>query len=171
MRKRKIQISVAVRKIRAHKPTSPGDFTKIGLKLRWLKSGVFRETCRIVNCNLVVKFPLGFPTSKRKRLVSRYFEGKRHTRMEVDRLKRLAKFPFMREYLPKVHYYDQGTGTLVMSYHPPFTDREEQIDAMGEFVETLILKSTGVRCSDLHSDNVHQKAENQKRVVLIDLGY
>ena len=171
MRKRKIQISVAIKKIRAHKPTRPGDFSKIGLKLRWLKSGVFRETCRIVNCNLVVKFPLGFPTSKSKRLVSRYFEGKRHTKMEVARIKRLMKIPFMRDYLPKVHYHDPATGTLVMSYHPPFADQEEQIDSMGRFIQILILKATGVRCSDLHSDNVHQKAENHKQVVIIDLGY
>lgn len=168
MRKRKIQISVAIKKIRAHNPTCPGDFSKIGLKLRWLKSGVFRETCRIVNCNLVVKFPL---PSKSKRTVSRYNEGKRHTKTEIARIKRLMAFPFMREYLPKVHYHDPATGTLVMSYHPPFADKEDQIDSMGRFIQLLLLKATGVRCSDLHSDNVHQKAENHKQVVIIDLGY
>jgi hypothetical protein len=167
MRKRKIQISVAIKKIRAHKPTSPSDFNKIGLKLRWLKSGVFRETCRIVNCNLVVKFPL----PKSKRTVSRYNAGKRHTKMEVARIKRLMKVPFMREYLPKVHYHDPATGTLVMSYHPPFVDKEEQVDAMGDFIQTLILKSTGVRCSDLHSDNAHKKNDTTRQVVIIDLGY
>jgi hypothetical protein len=168
--KRKIPIAAALRKIRAHKPSSPAAFRKIGLPVRWLKSGVFRETCRIINCDLVVKFPLGDPDGD-GRSSRKYARGRQHTRTEIARIKRLLKFKFMEPYIPKVHYHDPKSGTLVMSYHPPFSDREEQIDSMGRFIQMLIERGTGVRCSDLHSDNVHKKSRNHKRVVIIDLGY
>lgn len=59
----------------------------------------------------------------------------------------------------------------MMSFHPPFADHEEQVDALGLLVQRLILLGTGVRCTDLHSENIHQKRPHQKKVVIIDLGY
>lgn len=161
--KRKIPVSVAIRKIRTHKPTSPKAFKAIGLTLRWIESGVFRETCRIINCDLVVKFPL----IEKKTAV----EGRRHTRTEIARIGRLAKHRWMRPYLPTIYWHDKQSGTLVMSYHPPFTDHEDQVDALGKFVQLLLRKSTGVRSTDLHSENIHKKRENWNIVTLIDLGY
>jgi hypothetical protein len=165
MTTRKISISVALRKIRAHKPTSPAEFKKIGLPLRWLKSGVFRESLRVINCDLVVKFPLAVGRS-------RYTgEGKRHTRTEISRWRRLRRYRFMHRYLPTIYYHDKASGTLVMSYHPKFADFEKQVDALGEFIQKLILQATGVRTTDLHGDNVHERAPKAKRAVIIDLGY
>lgn len=126
---------------------------------------MFRETCRIINCNLVVKFPLAVGRSKYTG------EGKRHTKQEMLRLARLKKFRFMHQFLPKVYYHDPKSGTLVMSYHPPFGNREDQTDAMGHMVQVLIQRATGVRTTDMHSENIHQKQPRRKRAVVIDLGY
>ena len=157
IKRRKIAVPVALRKIRTTKPTTPKEFRNIGLELRFLKSGLFRETYRVKNCDLVVKMPL-------------VNEKRHHTDSEIRRIKRLSRYRFMRPYLPTVFYHDTVSGTMVMSYHPPFEDHEQQVDALGKLIQTLIYKSTGVCCSDLHSENTHQKKPD-KGVVIIDLGY
>lgn len=146
------------------RPKNPQEFRKIGLPLRWIKSGVFRETLRIINCDLVVKFPLAIGRS-------RYTgEGKRHTITEISRWERLRKFRFMHPYLPMIHYHDRESGALVMSYHPKFENPLYQIDAMGRLIQMLIRRTTRVRTTDLHADNIHRRAKNHN-VVMIDLGY
>lgn len=134
----------------------------IGFTLRRLGEGVFREAFKIANCDLIIKFPLT--------------EGQigddcvRHTRTEVKRLRRLMRHGVMRKFLPKIHYFDSRNGVVVMQYYPAFRDMEDQVDAMGKMLGSVIFKATRIRCTDIHSDNVH-RGKGEKDAVIIDLGY
>lgn len=158
---RKIPIKYALRKIRSRKPTSPKEFKAIGLTLRYIGSGAFRSVCKIVNCDLVVKFPLesDVPT------------GRRHTLSEVRRLARLRKSRVMQPHLPEIFYVDKVKGILVMRYYPKYDSFEEQVDSMGRLIQRLIYAHTRTRTSDIHTENVHRRRVNHEGAVLIDLGY
>jgi hypothetical protein len=153
---------VALRKIRRVRPKQASDLRAAGFTLRLLGCGVFREAFKVGNCDLIIKFPLQDDESEIE-------DCKRHTRTEVARLRRLARHGVMRRFLPKIHYFDSKNGVIVMQYYPSFRDREEQVDALGKMAQALIFKSTKIRCTDIHSENVHRKGK--KDAVIIDLGY
>lgn len=148
-----------MQKIRASRPTCHKDFKAIGLPLRWIGSGVFRECCEIQNCDLVVKFPL------------RKGSGKKHTANEMARLGRLRKHRVMLPHLPEVVYYDASTGVIVMRKYPKYASFEDQVDAMGKMIQRLIFSLTRIKCDDIHSENVRKRRMNHDQSVLIDLGY
>ena len=144
-----------VKKLRAAKPQDRSDFNRMGLRLTYLKSGVFRDGYKVTRCDAVVKFPKGD-------------EGKEHTRAEVARIRRLRNSPVLRPYLPEILYYDSRAGIVVMRYYPKFRSFETQVDTMCNMVERLIRAATGCRVSDLHSENIH---DHDGDAVIIDLGY
>ena len=116
----------------------------------------------------MVKFPLAGSGRLRK---SSYRDGIEHSDTEVDRIKRLARWPVMRPHLPEVFYHDKQSGILVMRKYPKYATFETQVDAMGQMIQRLVYKLTKVRCSDIHSDNVRKRRFNNEQSVLIDLGY
>lgn len=132
------------------------------MPLRWISSGMFRECCEILNCDLVVKFPLA-----RKK----YRSGKRHSATEMARLDRLKKHRVMLPHLPEVFYYDSRKGIVVMRKYPKYETFEDQADAMGQMIQRLIFVVTKIRCGDIHTENVRKKRFNHDQSVLIDLGY
>jgi hypothetical protein len=160
--RRKIPVLVALKKIRAAKPRTHKDFKDLGLPLRWVGTGAFRECCEILNCDLVVKFPLA-----RKK----YASGRRHTAMEMARLKRLRQHRVMHPNLPEVFYYDKKHGIIVMRKYPKYESFEDQADAMGQMIQRLIYAVTKVRCQDIHTENVRKRRMNHDQSTLIDLGY
>ena len=161
-RRSKIPIARALKKIREARPRTHKDFKAIGLPLRWIGTGAFRECCEVLNCDLVVKFPL-----PRKKGVS----GKRHTATEMARLKRLRKHRVMLPHLPEVFYYDKTHGIIVMRKYPKYDSFEDQADAMGQMIQRLIYAVTRVKCQDIHTENVRKRRMNHEGAVLIDLGY
>lgn len=160
-RSRKIPIKYALRKIRSRKPSTPKEFKAIGLPLRFIGSGAFRSVRKIVNCDLVVKFPLesDVPT------------GRKHTLSEVRRLARLRKSRVMQPHLPEMFYIDKVHGILVMRFYPKYDSFEEQADSMGRLIQRLIYAHTRTRTSDIHTENVNRRRTNNEGAVLIDLGY
>ena len=160
-KRRKISIKYALKKIRANRPGSPSDFRRIGLPVRYLNTGLFRAVCKIINCDLVVKFPRQVDLSL----------GRSHSAAELQRVKRLKSSRVLQPALPEIPYFDKVSGILVMRYYPRYTSHEEQADAMGAFIQRLIFAHTRIRTSDLHSENVHKRRVNNDGAVLIDLGY
>lgn len=142
--------------IRAVKPKSPEDFEKLGLKLRRIGEGLFREGYKIVNADMVIKFP-------------KDTEGIKHSLAEVRRIHRLMKFKILRRHLPEILYFDKASGVLIMRYYPRFRSFEVQADAMGEALARVISSLTRTHCSDLHTENVRSSEEDD--AVIIDLGY
>lgn len=141
----KIPIARALKKIRAAKPQTHKDFKAIGLPLRWIGTGAFRECCEILNCDLVVKFPL----SRKK-----YVSGRRHTATEMARLKRLKQHRVMLPHLPEVFYYDKMRGIVVMRKYPKYDNFEDQADAMGQMIQRLIYAVVGIKCQDIHVSEI-----------------
>lgn len=157
---RKTAVRKILRTIKETRPTNPSEFMQRGVPIRRISEdqGIFRKVYKVTNCDLVVKFPKG-PS------------GKKHTRDEVTRIRKLRKFAVMQKHLPEIHYYDPVSCVLVVSYHPRFTTHEKEADAMGKFIQELIRAATKVAVSDVHSENVNRKKSTDDTAVIIDFGY
>src|SRR5208283_4979132 len=107
----------ALRKIRTHRPTSLNEFKTLGLLGRYIGSGVFRESFHVRGTNLVVKFPLNESWSDKK---PKYKSGIAHSRTEMRRFKKLRRIKALRSHLPKIWYYDQGHGIVIMTHYAKF---------------------------------------------------
>jgi len=152
--KRKTSAIRVIRKIQALKPASAKALREAGVRLRLLGTGLYRAGFKVVNCDLVVKFP-------------EKTGGRGHAASEMRRLKRLKKLGVLDKFLPEVLYYDKPTGVIAMRYYPAYEDFEAQADALGHLAGVLIHRLTRVHCSDIHTDNVRQGVKN---AVVIDLG-
>ena len=119
--------------------------------------GIFRKVYKVRNSDLIVKFPKA-PS------------GKIHSRDEVARIRKLAKFRVMKSHLPTIHYWNADSAVLIVDYCPKFTTYEKEADAMGQFIQKLIKAATGVAISDIHSENVHKHVKRADAVI-IDAGY
>lgn len=155
----------AIALIQKHRPTEPTEFKKIGLELRFLGAGVFREGYRIIGTDLCVKLPMGEGRGARLD----YHAGKVHSTVEHCKIARLSKYPELRPHLPRVYYHDRKTGVLVMSYHDDFVYETERLEELGKVVGKLIKRLTGVVCRDIHGNNIRQRKSGQ--LVFTDLGY
>ncbi len=152
--KRKTPVIRIIQKIRALKPKTVADLRTAGIRLRLLGEGLYRAGFKVINCDLVVKFP-------------EKTGGRAHARSEMRRLSRLKKLGVLDRFLPEVLYFDRETGVIAMRYYPAFEDFEAQADALGHLAGVLIRRLTRVSCSDIHTENVRQGLKN---AVIIDLG-
>jgi tRNA A-37 threonylcarbamoyl transferase component Bud32 len=134
------------------------------VKLRLLGVGLYREGFKVRDCDLVIKFPRQMALKSGKKSLT---EGKKHSAQEIRRLRRLRQVGTLNTFLPEVFYYDKKSGVIAMKYYSKFSDFEEQADAMGGIIESLIFRLTRVRCGDIHTDNVRQDKDH---AIIIDLG-
>lgn len=166
MTKRTKQIEAAILKIREQKPGNVGAFRQIGLKLKKLGQGMFREAYQIVDLPLVVKFPKWQESDGEASMRS----GKLHSTVEVRKIGKLRKSRWMKKYVPEVHYHDRKTGVLVVSLHSKFTSSYNRTGAMGRLITEMIVRHFGINVGDIHAANVG-RGKGQTDAVLIDLGY
>ena len=164
---RRLPISRIVQKMKRVKPRTPKEARAAGIKMRLLGTGMFRAGYKVRNTDLVIKFPV--LTGKNDDDPS---EGIQHSVQEIRRLRRLKKAGTLNQFLPEVLYYDKKSGVIMMRYYPEFDGYEEQADAMGKMVGKLIYRIAGVRCTDIHTENVRKgRWDGLKNAVIIDLGY
>jgi hypothetical protein len=156
----------ALRLIRQHKPVTPAQWKALRLKFRFIGAGVFREVCRIVGTDLVVKSPL----SEGRGAKLDYSQGIQHSKSEMNRLARLAKIDVLKPYLPTVHYYDAKYGIIVMKFYPAIP-ANKKVELLGRVIKSLVSKLAGVTMSDIHDDNIRQKRSDWQVPVFTDLGY
>jgi len=142
------------------RPTRVGQLRAAGLKLRLLGSGAFREGFKVVNADVVIKFPISKSTS----------QGVKHSAQEVRRIRRLRESSTLAPFLPEVLYYDRASGVIAMRYYSEFEDFEKQADAMGKMIGKMIYRISGVKCTDVHTENV-RRGRGRLDCVLIDLGF
>ncbi len=162
--KAKIPITRIVRKLRAIRPQQASDLRAAGVSLRLLGSGLYRDGYKVKDCDLVLKFPRKIALKSGKKSLA---EGRKHSAAEIRRLRRLRQVTCLDKFLPEIFYYDKKSGVIGMKYYPTFTDFEDQADAMGTVIESLIFGVSRIRCTDIHTENVRQ---NKERAVIIDLG-
>lgn len=137
-----------------------GQLRAAGLKLKLLGCGAYREAFKVVNCDVVVKFPISKSTS----------QGVKHSQQEMRRIRRLRESNTLAPFLPEVLYYDKATGVIAMRYYPEFEDFEKEADAMGKMIQKMIYRISGVKCTDVHTENV-RRGRGRLDAILIDLGF
>ena len=152
-------VQTVLRAIVKNRPSTPKEFRKAGIKLRYLGNGVFREVYKIQGCPLVVKFPLNEEQD--------FAGGVAHSVSEVRRIKRLLRIQELKPHLPKVRYHDKESGVLVMTYYHRMSDNRA-VELLGKIVQKLVSKIARVQMTDIHADNVRSAAG---RLVFTDLGY
>lgn len=131
-----------------------------GMRLRLLGVGAYREAYRIVNADVVIKFPRSKTTN----------EGRKHSQQEMARIKQLKENTCLAEFLPEVLYYDKSTGVIAMRHYSEFKGFEEQADAMGRMIQKMMTRLSGVQCTDVHTENV-RRGRGRQDCILIDLGF
>ncbi len=151
----------AIRLIRVHNPVTQEAFAKIGLSLRYIGEGVFREVYGIRGVDLVVKIP----TTRKEEPT----EAIRHSAQEVSRVKRLYAVKELRPHLPKIYHYDKKSGVIVMRRYEK-ANMSQHAELLGEIIKKLVRRVCGVRLDDIHSDNIKLKEHDSPDVVFIDLG-
>jgi hypothetical protein len=148
---------LALKQIRRHKPKTKEEAEAIGLKLKHLGTGAFRDAYLIVETDLVIKFS----TSD----MSDGFESRYHSRLDFKRLKRLREIAWLRPHLVKVHYFDSRCGVLVVDYVEKALDvdyEDKSVLAMDSMFNTLLSRATGVRFGDIGGANVRYCGKSGK---------
>lgn len=93
--------------LKKYKPKFRSDFKKLGLKLKFIGSGAFRNAYQIIDTNLVVKFPND----------PEYYEDVEHSQDEIYHIRTInknAKYKVLRPFIPKLHYANYKYGVIVM---------------------------------------------------------
>jgi hypothetical protein len=152
--------------IRKHNPSDLMEAHEIGLRMKYLDSGVFRDCYRIKDSRLVIKFP------------NEDSDAISHSRVEVRRIKKLAEHKVLAKYMPEVYYHNSKTGVVVMEYcSKGFNTKDNFGDSIGAglslfLLGDLIRKLTGVRMDDVHDGNLRLTVEaGHYQLKFIDLGY
>lgn len=106
----KQQVEKALATIREHAPKTAQEFRKLGFRLKQIGEGAFRVCYSINALPLVIKIPKSYSSSG-------YREGRSHAIDEYKawrRINRFKKYIILKEYMPKIHYFDSKTGITVM---------------------------------------------------------
>ena len=90
--------------------------------------------------------------------------------MEIRRIRKLRESSTLTPFLPEVIYYDRKAGVVAMRYYEAFEDFERQADAMGKMIGKMIYRISGVKCTDVHTENV-RRGRGRLDAILIDLGF
>lgn len=160
MKSRKISLSQIVSKLRAVRPTRVGQLRAAGLKLKLLGVGAYREAFKVTNSDVVIKFPASKTTS----------EGIKHSAMEIKRIRKLRESSTLTPFLPEVIFYDRKAGVVAMRHYETFENFELQADALGKMIGKMMSRISGMRCTDVHTENV-RRGRGKLDAVLIDLGF
>lgn len=169
----------ALRRIRKYRPIDPEEFRAIGVPLNKepIGEGAFRSVHKMKRIPCVVKFCLsesdGFWPQSR--------DSKMHTTAEVNRIKRLSKYPILRTHLPRVYWHDRESGVLVMKYYDEVpvkgdTVSQDMFYATTKGFKKLFKKIGGVELGDISPWNtgVDKRRRNGLEfinLVFLDLGY
>lgn len=156
--------SQVLRKIKTSRPSTPSEFRALGIPLIKEGAGSFRIVMRVRGLNLAVKFPQSYGPEMGLRV------GKMHSTVEVRKINKLKRIPWMRPHIPRVYFHDKKSGVLVVSWHPEFRNTTTSFRALGRLMTKVIAKKTGITVSDIHEDNT-RRGRTAKDSVLVDLGY
>ena len=134
-----------------HRPKTVEDLRSLGVRLKWIGWGSFRQVYEVRGLPIVVKFP--------------HHGDPKHSRTEMRRIEKLHKIPTIRRHLPKIFYYDKTSGVIVTPY---YKKRSPDVRQCLDLIARL-LGHIGVRTTDLRLANVRSLAYGFP--VFVDLGY
>ena len=154
-------IAQIVKRCEAYRPRTAVEFRRRVAPLFALSYGAFREVYKVNRLPVVVKFPSSN-------------DGRRHSQIEMSKLRRLQKIKWMQRFLPTVYYYCPATGVIVMRYYRG-ANKTQFNQITSDLIRTLFKRATGVQIADYHDGNVRlapdRKVSYGPRAILIDIGY
>lgn len=132
----------------------------------YLDEGSFRRAYQVVGLPLVAKFPYkDGPTTKLRTAIH-------HTKMEVQAVEQILqerKFKALRQYMPKIYFFNPKTGTVLMHKYKPLSETaksERVCEKLG-----LLVAASGLTAAygfDLSTYNVG--TDEAGKLVIFDLG-
>ena len=151
-------IRTVLKRLNKYKPVTEDDFKDAGIPLtECLGAGSFRCVSRIADTNLSVKIPHNV-------------YGKRHTNLEVKRIKRLRRYKELRPYLPKIYYHDKKHGIVVMPvYGEAECENFKYKYGCEALITTLIKRTTGITIKDI--DECNCGINGNGHLIVVDLGF
>ena len=111
-----MSVRSVIRKFKKHKPKSLEDILRLFDCLEYVSRGSFRVAYRIDHLPLIVKV-----ATENKEDESFWGECIDHHLNEMDairRVKQYKKYASIRKYLPKLYYYDNKNGIILMPEYP-----------------------------------------------------
>jgi len=106
-----------VNDFRKNKPATKEDVQEMGLKLRPIGEGAFREVYQIKGCNLVVKIPMSeYDASTGSPLKDYHSEHSQEEMLWYTKIMRNYKYKKLRKYMPEIYYYHENGLILMKKY-------------------------------------------------------
>lgn len=95
-----------------HKPKTAKAAIKLGIKLKYLSSGVYRDAYYIQRLGIVIKFPRPLT----KKYGKEWHEcNLNHAQLEIDALNTIWYVSkVLSKHLPKVYYIDRDNGVIIV---------------------------------------------------------
>lgn len=149
-------IATVVKRLTEHRPKTETDLTKLGIRLKYLGNGAFRDVYKVKDIPLVIKFPL-CECSKGYTECTGDCGGPDHSRLEYGVYQKIMenrKYRAIRGFMPKVYYFDDKTGIIAVHYYKEMADtvyNHKLCDLIEQFLRQTL--SIGGRV-DMKPDNV-----------------
>lgn len=160
------------RLLRNYRPHTPAEARKIGIRMRFVGEGCFREAY-IVENEYILKFPISRGDA------ADWEANAQHSRDEMDALRQAkddSRLKWMRKHLPTVYYFDEETGVILLKrYRRSKWPSKYRFDV--DRINMLYTQTTGCSEDDIdisspYSDNVACTYDSKGRpiVKIVDLG-
>lgn len=158
-------IKQAIKILSMKNPSTPHDaLVKCGFSLKLVGEGCFRDTFRVLDTPLVIKFPCK-EYGRRS-----YNKNLKHALQEYDAWKHIKEstneLRLFRKYLPRVHYFNPVTGVIVMTEYN--TKAAYKRTRMIAALRNRLYKSLNACSTDLYEGNVG--VDKRGNLKIIDLG-
>lgn len=121
--------------------------------LRYLGEGCFRAAFEIIDYPLIVKVPL-----------TNCYSDLHHANEEwnwIDKVQSETKYKALRKYMPKVYYFDEECGLMVMRRYKIEASYTKDVEALDKLVKSV----TGATGHDVGSWNVGRDTKGNLKIV------
>lgn len=121
--------------------------------LRYMGEGSFRAAFEIIDYPLIVKVPL-----------SNSYCDLHHAAQEhrwIEKVQKESRYRLLRRYMPKVHYFDEDCGLMVMRRYKVEYNYTKDVEAL----DKLITKVTGANGHDIGGCNVGRDAKGELKII------
>lgn len=164
-----MKLSRVLQIVKKHKPTVAAHL-RGHLNLKFIGSGSYRKTYRVVNSPFLIKFPHIGPSASDR---DNHAACVKHSGLEVAKHRHFSGFFELKAYLPKIYYYDKVTGIVVMEYIEENDDTTNadywKYEALSGLVSVLIKSLTRKKLTDISDSNLRLSKGGQLK--FIDLAF
>lgn len=171
-------IPTIVKRLQAHRPKTYKEIRALGIPLKRLGDGAFREAYKVVDVPLVIKIPLCECPQETDHCTGAC-GCPEHSRQEYKVYKKVMgnkKYRALRGFMPKIYYFDDTTGIIAVHYHKQLKatlTNQKFCDLIDQFVRQTLSIRNGL---DMKPANVGTEIRNDDDVPtysfkILDLGF